>query len=374
MWGEGIKILDFKGLKKMGVKNLFNISKNLNSFRYLLNTSKSKKACYLNYYPLSSEIFITRRCNLRCSQCWLTLSDNFDFSGEDISLKQFTGIVKRLRNHVWGILFGGGEPFLHQEVFHFIEILKKNRLYSSISTNGTLLANTYKEIIERQLDSINISLDSYDAASYKKVRNTSEKVYWRVIEGIEKLVGYRNDVKSHLLIKVNFTINRNMLDDLDKMIQFADHLHVDYIAFNNINSFGNDEFPPLYDDDKEVIEYLKNLTQKRSFHSIIHLPILLSNTKKRFCRDPFFFVGVDFIGNISPCCFSLHDKKYGNIFDSDYWNKEMIMTLRKTFTENSKEWDMCKHCYRKFEGKKDVYFDPMNKMWYNTDTLQSHYE
>lgn len=87
--------------------------------------------------PLKISMNITKRCNLRCVQC-------FSDSGIKNQNELTTNELKKLfddmnKNGTFYICIGGGEPFTRDDLFEILEYGKKKQLAISIVTNGLLL-------------------------------------------------------------------------------------------------------------------------------------------------------------------------------------------------------------------------------------------
>lgn len=86
-----------------------------------------KAPAYIQFYP-------TLRCNYSCSFCF-----NRGLTGtRDITTAEFEKIAHTCRvSGVKHIDMLGGEPFLHPEIEELVKIIRKNRLTTTISTNGS---------------------------------------------------------------------------------------------------------------------------------------------------------------------------------------------------------------------------------------------
>lgn len=67
-------------------------------------------------------------------------------------------------------LFRKGEPFLNPQIFDIIKYCHKNRIYTSISTNGNYKPEYSDKIIDSKLDNILFYLDGSNPEVYNKYR------------------------------------------------------------------------------------------------------------------------------------------------------------------------------------------------------------
>ena len=105
---------------------------------------------------------LTRRCNLACKHCYNDSSAAL--RGGELTTPELEGILRQLADFgVPAVLFSGGEPLLHPDIFHLLELAQELGLKVSLSTNGTMLnlpaAQRLKQV---GVTYAGISLDSTD--------------------------------------------------------------------------------------------------------------------------------------------------------------------------------------------------------------------
>ena len=129
-------------------------------------------------------VSVTERCNLNCVYCGKTdcaKKENELSADEIVSIASaFTqcGIEK--------IRLTGGEPLVRNDI---CEITARLRALPglrtlALTTNGVYLSQYARELKKAGLDSVNISLDSTDGSTYRKL--TGADVLHRVLEGIDE--------------------------------------------------------------------------------------------------------------------------------------------------------------------------------------------
>lgn len=101
---------------------------------------------------------ITNCCNMHCSFC-IQNSRKQHF----MSCEEFTHIIKEIKPYTEMIyLHVLGEPLLHPEIFHFMQIADEHGLYVQLTTNGTLIENCLDGLCHAaNLRQINISVHSF---------------------------------------------------------------------------------------------------------------------------------------------------------------------------------------------------------------------
>ena len=94
-------------LKLPKISKYLNLSKNL-----LLKKS----------IPISLIIFLTNRCNARCSFCFIDFDDGFTQNKtNELSVEDYKKLAFNLGNDLHHLNFTGGEPFLRSD---FPDIIK----------------------------------------------------------------------------------------------------------------------------------------------------------------------------------------------------------------------------------------------------------
>jgi len=117
-------------------------------------------------------ISITDRCNLRCSYCQPTLPLSHHNILRYEEILRVCEIITGLGIHAFRVT--GGEPLVRKGCVDFLRKLKSlpgvSRL--SLTTNGVLL-EPYVNELAQTVDGINISLDSINTDTYRKITGTN---------------------------------------------------------------------------------------------------------------------------------------------------------------------------------------------------------
>ena len=133
---------------------------------------KDKAGREIDYMRIS----ITDRCNLRCKYCMPDDIETTDMA----NLLTYEEIVKVTEMAaslgIRHIRLTGGEPLVRRGC---VDLVKKIKNVSGIdtvgmTTNGVLLAEYAKDLKEAGLDSVNVSLDTLDAAEFQRLTGRNE--------------------------------------------------------------------------------------------------------------------------------------------------------------------------------------------------------
>ena len=120
-------------------------------------------------------ISLTDRCNLHCRYCRPEVSGHVPHN-EILRYEELLRICRAaLQLGIRKFKITGGEPLLRKGCSDFIARLKQldGVEQVTLTTNGTLLAQQLPELIKAGVDSINVSLDTLDAAYYTELTGGS---------------------------------------------------------------------------------------------------------------------------------------------------------------------------------------------------------
>jgi cyclic pyranopterin phosphate synthase len=162
-----------------------------------------------NYLRIS----LTDKCNLNCIYCNPARSGIKSMPRNEIL--SFDEIMRLINIFVdkFGInklRFTGGEPFARRGIMDFFAQLapaiKERRIYAGITTNGTLLKDKLLSLKEYQINNINISLDSLNQNTFKRMTGSSELS--NIISAIDDAIklGFDN-------LKINVVVIRGINDN-----------------------------------------------------------------------------------------------------------------------------------------------------------------
>ena len=188
-------------------------------------------------------ISVTDRCNFRCSYC-MPLED-YDWipRKEILSYEEIIRLARLfMLLGVQKIRLTGGEPLLRRDLHRLVAgIAHLPGLQDlCLTTNGALLAKRAPELAEAGLKRINVSLDSLNADTYKKMTGRDDLAL--VLEGLAaaKRCGLQP-------IKLNAVVVRGANEgDILSLVEFA-RLHgfairfIEYMDVGNANRWHSDK-------------------------------------------------------------------------------------------------------------------------------------
>ena len=117
--------------------------------------------------PVSNlRISLTPKCNLSCIYCH---REGEKSPKEQISSGEIAEILRvAAKFEIRSVKFTGGEPLLRSDLLDIVRSVPAG-MESSITTNGILLADLATELKKAGLRRVNVSLDSLNPDTYKKI-------------------------------------------------------------------------------------------------------------------------------------------------------------------------------------------------------------
>jgi SynChlorMet cassette radical SAM/SPASM protein ScmE len=158
--------------------------------------------------PVSADLAITSRCNLRCTYC-----SHFSSAGDvnrDLPLAEWLGFFEELRDcAVFSVTLQGGEPFCRQDLREIIEGIVRNRMRFAILSNGILIDEAMAAFLAAtgRCNGIQISIDGSGPVTHDTFRG--EGNFRKAIRGLEV------SLKHGLSVSVRVTIHRENVNDLE---------------------------------------------------------------------------------------------------------------------------------------------------------------
>ena len=198
-------------------------------------------------------------CNFKCGYC---LPDGYKIDKSDnrsfLNIEEIGRLAKALSElGVSKIRLTGGEPTVRKDFFEIVKIIKKNSGIKKtvMTTNGYRLDKIADNIKNSGLDGINISIDSLNADTFKKI--TGHDRLGEILKGIKNLqkLNFKN-------IKINAVLLKGVNDtekDFNNWAEFIKNNEIDfrYIELmqtgDNLDYFNNYHVPA-----KKFTDYLNN--------------------------------------------------------------------------------------------------------------------
>lgn len=185
-------------------------------------------------------ISITDRCNLRCTYC---MPEDVEKLEHD-SILTYEEILRICRSAstlgIRKIKITGGEPMVRKDAVKLMADIKAipGIEYVTLTTNGVLLEEYVDELAKIPLDGVNVSLDTLNPDTFKKITRRDE--YLKVWNGLQKLI------KTGIPTKINCVPQKGINEEeLMDIAELAVKLPVD-VRFIEMMPIGyGKEFEPI---------------------------------------------------------------------------------------------------------------------------------
>jgi cyclic pyranopterin phosphate synthase len=187
--------------------------------------------------PVSNlRVSLTPKCNLSCIYCH---KEGERSPKDQLSVEEIAEILRvAAKFEIRSVKFTGGEPLLRPDLPEIIRSVPDG-MESSLTTNGTLLAALASSLREAGLRRVNVSLDSLNPETYKKITGIDRLS--DVLEGISAAVDAGlTPVKLNMVVLEG--INDREVDDFLAYVRGNRNLVLQLIElmhFNDCNYHGD---------------------------------------------------------------------------------------------------------------------------------------
>ena len=164
---------------------------------------------------------LTDKCNLRCHYC-MPVDQTFMEEKKYLTPSEIQEILLDLKHHgLEEVRLTGGEPLLRKSFTEIVQnIAQLNLKKVGLTTNGILLDKYLDVLKEARVFHLNISLDSLDPETFKKITFGSH--FHKVIDNI------RLAVSRGFVVKVNAVIMKGVNDhELANFVRFSEEEFVE---------------------------------------------------------------------------------------------------------------------------------------------------
>lgn len=163
----------------------------------------------------SIHIELTTQCPFSCKQCYQNMQN------EMLSLHQVKKLIREAEQlKVFQIAIGGGEPMIYPYLKEVLTMLQQTEMAVTITSSGYgMTKEKLKELKSYGVNHIQISLNGVD----KKVQEQSRQGYE------EAVLALKNLSESDISFGINFVARKDNIEQLEKIILFAQKLHADNV-------------------------------------------------------------------------------------------------------------------------------------------------
>jgi radical SAM protein with 4Fe4S-binding SPASM domain len=291
------------------------------------------------YIPLVISWNVTRKCNLKCSHCYINAAPS-EYTDE-----LTTEEGKRLIDQICEVshpllILSGGEPLLRKDIYELIEYSTRKGLRMGLGSNGTLIEDSAaRKLKQSGTKTVSISIDSHIPEHHDDFRGVQGS-WEKAVSAIKAL--RENDV----LVQVNTTLTQQNYDEIEGIMSMAEKLGVENFHLFFLVPTGRgkkiaDITPAMYE------EMIKNTFAKTAHHKLNVKPSCAPQFMRiakdmnldmrqwvRGCMAGLYYCRVYPNGEITPCPYlpiklgNVRGKSFSKSFKDIWFNSEVFKKIR----------------------------------------------
>jgi radical SAM protein with 4Fe4S-binding SPASM domain len=291
------------------------------------------------YIPLVISWNVTRKCNLKCSHCYINAAPS-EYTDE-----LTTEEGKRLIDQICEVshpllILSGGEPLLRKDIYELIEYGTRKGLRMGLGSNGTLIEDSAaRKLKQSGTKTVSISIDSHIPEHHDDFRGVQGS-WEKAVSAIKAL--RENDV----LVQVNTTLTQQNYDEIEGIMSMAEKLGVENFHLFFLVPTGRgkkiaDITPAMYE------EMIKNTFAKTAHHKLNVKPSCAPQFMRiakdmnldmrqwvRGCMAGLYYCRVYPNGEITPCPYlpiklgNVRGKSFSKSFKDIWFNSEVFKKIR----------------------------------------------
>ena len=285
----------------------------------------------------------TTACDLRCPVCETGNGTLNRLQGQ-MTLEHFTRLVDRVRPHTNAMqIYFLGEPFLNRRVYEMIAYAKRQGIYVTTSTNGTLF--DARKIVESGLDEIHFNIGGMTQATHETYRVRSDLA--TVLRNLKALV----DARAAWVAEAPGREPRPKI--WAGLIVMKHNEHEVEEFFRVAPTWGVDEthiVEPWVRDMEQAERYLPSEPKYWFYDRTAYAQGELRPREVPDNRCPWMYFSsvVTWNGNVLPCCRDARGEHVmGNVFETDFgaiWNGDRYRDFRRRVNTDQQSIEICRLC------------------------------
>jgi cyclic pyranopterin phosphate synthase len=216
--------------------------------------------------PVSNiRISLTPRCNLNCIYCHREGEVRPEAEMSRAEIAEILRVAAKFG--IRSVKFTGGEPLLRKDIVEIVRSVPEG-MESSMTTNGTLLAQYAADLKAAGMKRVNVSIDSINRETYRKI--TGHDDLPRVLEGMQAaLDAGLTPIKINMVVLEG--INDHEIDDFLAYIRGNRNLVLQLIELMDFNAC--DHHTKLDGLESSLAARSKTIITRRMHH------------RKKYCLD-----------------------------------------------------------------------------------------
>ena len=303
--------------------------------KYYFYRFKWYTAKYINYSsPVHLDIELSTRCNLNCEFCF---RQDYKYEQKDIDNNLARNVILQAEKlGIRSIKFNWrGEATLNKNFKDIIYFAKSLDLHTMLNTSLAMQLNQRQvENIAKNIDELDISIDSMNKETYEKIRKGAN--FELTLSNLKRLYNYRQKYNMPTIV-----INRRT----SELTTESDEQFI--YQLNQIGKFKYDIRPAMPRNKNDIYESRKKIYKWQTKKFNYSMTIIKG---RKYCGQPSRRMVVDVDGNVWACCVSYTQDKglfLGNIKEQslkDIWNLSKRKYIVRNLKKHRFHCDTCKNC------------------------------
>lgn len=288
--------------------------------------------------PFSLSIEPTTACNLACPECPSGLKKFTRPTGK-LDLMLHRTMIQQLKRSVFYInYYFQGEPFLHPEFLDLIKEAKRNKIYTSTSTNAHFIdKKKATEIVGSGLDRLIISIDGLTQKTYENYRINGDLE--KVLQGTRNILWAKEELRSktpHLIFQ--FLAVKQNEHEISDVLRLGTELNIDEVRIKSAQLYDYKNGNPLIPENEKYSRYKQ---QKDGTYR-------LKKETGNHCWRMWSSCVLTWDGKVVPCCFDKDAKHVlGTINGAPFkniWHNPQYNSFRQAILTGRNKIEICQNC------------------------------
>lgn len=279
----------------------------------------------------------TNHCNMHCVMCKNALIEKEKRCFLDPAIAE--KLVKELDEvgNCWLMLVKQGDALLHPQFDEILSILRSGRHQHTIilTTNGLALNKQRRQaILDTNVDYVNVSIDSLDPDTYKKIRGVPLAP---VLKNLNGLLREAKEQGKDVKVSVNMVVVSSNRDEIEHAKKYWEDRGV-FLTLQKANNW------------IEGSEEAGNEEWTNSNSGVSRYP----------CQNPFLNPAINADGTVSLCCGDWNNSTLLGDFATstmaEIWDGEAYKHARRCHLKNDfKQLPLCQDCTQ-WQTQPNIFF------------------
>jgi len=277
--------------------------------------------------PITVDMALTRRCNMRCVYCYGQLQANDEKKMTWDVIKRFLDDAAEVG--VKGVSFmSDGESMCSPHVYDAIVHGKKVGLDMAFATNGAILKRERLPDILSCLTWFRFNISAGEAKRYAEIHGCQEQDFHNVKEIIRECVKIKKENNFPVTIGLQMVLLPDFKDQIIPLTKLGKELGVDYLVIKHCSDDEDGSLKVPYNDyfKEDLINKIKEAESYSTEDYLVKAKWskILSGGKRKYaqCYGPPFLIQFSGSGLVAPCG-PLFNRKYkdfhiGNIAEQSF--------------------------------------------------------